>query len=576
MTVRNSALSSSKLRANGAIYYIEAFLVEKYIERGQESLKIDDAEALRKGKVNDNVLIALVKQLLAYRASQDVQRSTLVAGLRTSKARACLRNKDPKHYGQPRSVPSHLTLRRNVLHFKKVSDILCVIRRQAFPVASRLSRSEGTEQRREKGRETREAEKSDPSLEIRIPPMLWIPHQLVGAPLGYSVILECYTEAHPTSLNYWAREDGLMIHESSKYKTVSLPDKPSYKTHMMLTINDIQSNLLAPVYFQREDYGSYKCIAKNPRGETDGTIRLYSKCLVLPACAPSHPFSTVYQGNDGSSRAVWRVYVVLSFPGCLRSRRRRSVLNELRNFYGTPVDGYRGFFGQRAFKIDCDHPIVPSTSRRMRIRGKSQTRKEFEFLGASPKRKRRNNFEKVPRRLGGDARRSRGEKQTNLLRLTEGNEWKQEERREKKDTLLRGDHPAFVVDGSTPVMPLRLFVFPSFVGTPCDSSNPRSISMLTDQQISPRKLPNFSSLRQESRFRKSFLKRPVTCIAAKLPSRSFNGTSFQLPVTLATAKVSKRKMKRQDGKRAASIGVEQFDEWKCIYLRTVMRLKREI
>jgi len=46
---------------------------------------------------------------------------------------------------------SHLTLRRNVLHFKKVSDILCVIRRQAFPVASRLSRSEGTEQRREKG-----------------------------------------------------------------------------------------------------------------------------------------------------------------------------------------------------------------------------------------------------------------------------------------------------------------------------------------------------------------------------------------------------------------------------------------
>lgn len=31
MTVRNSALSSSKLRANGAIYYVEAFPVEKYI-----------------------------------------------------------------------------------------------------------------------------------------------------------------------------------------------------------------------------------------------------------------------------------------------------------------------------------------------------------------------------------------------------------------------------------------------------------------------------------------------------------------------------------------------------------------
>jgi len=75
---------------------------------------------------------------------------------------------------------------------------------------------------------------------VAVPPMLWIPHQLVGAPLGYSVTLECYTEAHPTSLNYWAREDGLMIHESSKYKTTSSPDRPSYKTHMTLTIFDIQ------------------------------------------------------------------------------------------------------------------------------------------------------------------------------------------------------------------------------------------------------------------------------------------------------------------------------------------------
>lgn len=35
----------------------------------------------------------------------------------------------------------------------------------------------------------------------------------------------------------------------------------------------------------------------------------------------------------------------------------------------------------------------------MKTRRKSRTRKEFEFLGASPKEKRRNNFEKVQRRL---------------------------------------------------------------------------------------------------------------------------------------------------------------------------------
>lgn len=122
-------------------------------------------------------------------------------------------------------------------------------------------------------------------VSVDFPPMLWIPHQLVGAPLGYSVMLECYTEAHPTSLNYWSREDGLMIHESSKYKTTSSPDRPSYKTHMTLTISDIQ----------KEDYGSYKCIAKNPRGETDGTIRLYMSAP--PSTSPS-PSTTEIPKKD--------------------------------------------------------------------------------------------------------------------------------------------------------------------------------------------------------------------------------------------------------------------------------------
>lgn len=45
-----------------------------------------------------------------------------------------------------------------------------------------------------------------------------IPHQLVGVPLGFNVTLECFTEAHPTSLNYWTREDGNMIHDNRKYR----------------------------------------------------------------------------------------------------------------------------------------------------------------------------------------------------------------------------------------------------------------------------------------------------------------------------------------------------------------------
>ncbi|XP_026492675.2 lachesin-like [Vanessa tameamea] len=103
-------------------------------------------------------------------------------------------------------------------------------------------------------------------VSVDFPPMLWIPHQLVGAPLYYNVTLECFTEAHPTSLNYWTRDDGHMIHESAKYHMENTIGAPAYKTHMKLLIRHIVT----------EDYGTYKCVAKNPRGESDGTIRLYT------------------------------------------------------------------------------------------------------------------------------------------------------------------------------------------------------------------------------------------------------------------------------------------------------------
>lgn len=50
-------------------------------------------------------------------------------------------------------------------------------------------------------------------------------------------------------------------------RTETVINRPSYKSTMRLTI----SNVL------HHDYGMYKCVAKNPRGETDGTIRLYCK-----------------------------------------------------------------------------------------------------------------------------------------------------------------------------------------------------------------------------------------------------------------------------------------------------------
>ncbi|XP_067620270.1 lachesin isoform X3 [Eurosta solidaginis] len=102
-------------------------------------------------------------------------------------------------------------------------------------------------------------------VSVDFSPMVWIPHQLVGIPMYFNITLECFIEANPTSLNYWTRENDQMITESAKYRTETLPGNPSYKATMRLYITNVQ----------KSDYGSYKCVAKNPRGEMDGTIKLY-------------------------------------------------------------------------------------------------------------------------------------------------------------------------------------------------------------------------------------------------------------------------------------------------------------
>ncbi|CAG9816830.1 unnamed protein product [Phaedon cochleariae] len=160
-------------------------------------------------------------------------------------------------------------------------------------------------------------------VSVDFPPMLWIPHQLVGAPVGYSVTLECFTEAYPSSLNYWTKEDGQMIHESRKYRAENVVGSPSYKMHMRLTIGNIQES----------DFGTYKCVAKNPRGETDGTIRLYTS--PQPTTSP-RPTTTetptrlkdVY-GNGDLNNSVYGNPSSLTIHLADKGSRYQSNLNEI-------------------------------------------------------------------------------------------------------------------------------------------------------------------------------------------------------------------------------------------------------
>ena len=103
-----------------------------------------------------------------------------------------------------------------------------------------------------------------------------MPNQLVGVPLGSTVSLDCHLEASPLALHFWNREDGLVLHESAKYQMQSVPGSasstslsPTYRTHLRLTIANVTD----------KDYGSYRCVAKNPFGEADGLIKLYRTSL---------------------------------------------------------------------------------------------------------------------------------------------------------------------------------------------------------------------------------------------------------------------------------------------------------
>jgi hypothetical protein len=44
-----------------------------------------------------------------------------------------------------------------------------------------------------------------------VAPVVKVPNQLLGAPLGTDVQLECYVEAFPNTINYWIKNRGEML-----------------------------------------------------------------------------------------------------------------------------------------------------------------------------------------------------------------------------------------------------------------------------------------------------------------------------------------------------------------------------
>ncbi|XP_046433515.1 lachesin-like [Neodiprion fabricii] len=101
-------------------------------------------------------------------------------------------------------------------------------------------------------------------INVHFPPVIHVPNQLVGAPLGTDVVLECFVEASPKSINYWIKDNGAMIISSNRHDVQTVA-KSAFEIRMTLTVRS----------FHHQDVGSYRCVAKNSLGEVESSIRLY-------------------------------------------------------------------------------------------------------------------------------------------------------------------------------------------------------------------------------------------------------------------------------------------------------------
>lgn len=107
-----------------------------------------------------------------------------------------------------------------------------------------------------------------PFLIRSVPPVIWIPMQLVGAPPRSNVTLDCHSEAYPPAVNYWAKEGHKIFLNNDKF-VVSVR-KGGYKTHMQLTVRQLREH----------DFGAYKCLSENLLGSTEGSVKLYGELAV--------------------------------------------------------------------------------------------------------------------------------------------------------------------------------------------------------------------------------------------------------------------------------------------------------
>ncbi|XP_013173727.1 PREDICTED: lachesin-like [Papilio xuthus] len=132
-------------------------------------------------------------------------------------------------------------------------------------------------------------------VQVHFIPQVKVTNQLVGAPIGSDVELQCFIEASPKAMNSWYREDGNdKLFENPKLR-IAETIVNEYSQWMNLTIKS-----LAP-----KDYGTYICASVNALGKMESQVSLHRLELSMNGFAeePMVSGAAWQRGNPGTAHA---------------------------------------------------------------------------------------------------------------------------------------------------------------------------------------------------------------------------------------------------------------------------------
>ncbi|KAJ6649927.1 Opioid-binding protein/cell adhesion molecule like [Pseudolycoriella hygida] len=136
-------------------------------------------------------------------------------------------------------------------------------------------------------------EKGKPLLSIEskeIAPAIWIRQDVVYSAYGQKVMLECVTESHPNSVNFWLHNKEYV--QGGTYESLTMEN--IFKVVMKLIVRPLDPS----------DFGEYTCVGKNPLGQSEKTVVLHHKSKMVGDLHSNQPASQI---SNSINRSDWDI-----------------------------------------------------------------------------------------------------------------------------------------------------------------------------------------------------------------------------------------------------------------------------